>query len=131
MADRKQTTNVPWLGPEPRSFEFEANPDDEDVRGALERFVAVDARLREAATPHLIAYCEDILAHMPPEWKRPAISLQRPGDIWNHVSFDEPIRVTRRAEGDEEDGIYFDLMGRCDGRRSTGSSSSCVTGGRS
>ena len=107
MTDSEQRTVVPWLGPEPRELRFEAHPDDDDVRAALARFLDVDSKLRDLAEPHLIEYCRDICAHWPSAWAQPSISLEHPGDIWKHVTLGGVVQVSRRADGDDDDGIYF------------------------
>ncbi len=105
---------VPFLRDQACTFVFEESPDDPEVRSALAALLDPKSTLLAEAEPWVIAYCKDILAHYPEDWERPAVKFDEPGDIWSHVQFGSDFVVSRRADGDDEDGIYFSLECNCD-----------------
>ena len=91
---------------------FEIDEDAPDVRAAVQALRRGDRAILRAAEPHVVAYCEDILARAGDD--APEITLRRPSDVWRHVRLGGEMMVQRRARGDAEDGVYFSLECNCD-----------------
>jgi len=105
---------VPFLGDRACTFLFDETRDDPDLRAALAALLDPKSTLLADAEPFVIAYCKDTLAHYPDDWERPPVKLEKPGDVWSYVQFGNEFVVSRRADGDDEDGIYFSLECNCD-----------------
>jgi len=60
----------------------------------------------------VIRYCNEMLDVYDDD--RPSVSLERDSDIWKSAQFGSEMPVSRRADGDDEDGIYFALECNCD-----------------
>jgi hypothetical protein len=87
-------------------FLFEdVEEDDPDVRSAMKALRANDRELLRAAEPHVAQYCKET---------RPDIELRKPSDVWKHVRLGFEFAVSRRDDGDAEDGVYFSLGCNCD-----------------
>jgi hypothetical protein len=107
---------VPVLGGAAFAFSFAEDPNDPEVQTALRALLDPGSQLLTEAARHVRDYCEDILsrhAELYPEFE-PPMKLEESTDIWSHVQFGEEITVTRRADGDAEDGIYFSIECNCD-----------------
>jgi hypothetical protein len=105
---------VPFLRGHVCTFVFEAPPDDPEVRAALAALLDTKSTLLAEAEAWVVAYCKDVLAHYPDDWEKPTVRLEQPGDVWSHVQFGSEFVVSRRTDGDDEDGIYFSLECNCD-----------------
>jgi hypothetical protein len=89
----------------------DTNKDDFHI--AIQNFIDLsDAALR-AVEPHVFQYCLEMLG-LYDESERPLVLIERASDVWRHIQFGSEMHVARRADGDEEDGIYFLLECSCD-----------------
>jgi hypothetical protein len=93
--------------------------DDRDVRGAVQALMKSDSEILRAAEPHVVGYCNDFLAHVGAA-HRPKVELRSPGDVWKYVQLGGEMMVSRRSDGDSEDGVYFSLECECDWDREHG-----------
>jgi hypothetical protein len=110
--DQFEPVMIPFLGRRCR-FLFEEQPDDPKVRVAIERILEPACKLLDAAEPFVVEYCKDILA-LYPKGEGPPVNLEKPGDVWSYVQFGKEFNVTRRTQGDSDDGIYFSMECNCD-----------------
>ena len=97
-------------------FVFDGYIDDyrkADYHRALQNLINLDSSVLAAVEPHVTQYCNEIL-DLYDHQDRPHVSIQQPSDVWKYVQFGTEMHVSRRAEGDDEDGIYFSLECNCD-----------------
>lgn len=107
---------VRFLGGRPVRFVIEDYADDprpEEIRSAIKNALDAGPAVLTEAQPYVVQYCEDMLALYPDD-ERPAVTLKKPGDVWSHVHFGDEFYVSRRADGDAEDGVYLSLECNCD-----------------
>jgi hypothetical protein len=84
-----------------------------DYCRALQNLLDLDSSALTAAEPHVTQYCNEMLDLYDDE-VRPSISIKQSSDVWKYVQFGSQLHVSRRADGDDEDGIYFSLECDCD-----------------
>src|SRR5262249_15075907 len=85
-----------WYASQPRPFRFlggrccrvvldgyDDDPRPEEVRAALQRMLDASPELLSEATPHVVQYCERMLALYDDD-DRPHIVLDTPGAVWSH-----------------------------------------------
>ena len=107
---------IPFLRGRRCRFVLESLADDprpDDVRRAVQNALSATPALLDAAQPHVVRYCEEML-ELYDKRERPAVTLARPSDVWSCVQFGSELSVIRRADGDSEDGIYVSLECNCD-----------------
>jgi hypothetical protein len=95
---------------------FDGDIDDvrtPDYHRALQNLKDLDGSALKAVEPHVLQYCNEMLALYDDE-HRPHVSIEQPSTVWQHVQFGPELHVSRRADGDDEDGIYFSLECECD-----------------
>jgi hypothetical protein len=85
------------------------DPRPEEFRAAIQSALDAKPEILSAAEPYIAQYCEDAL-----DDDRPAVKLEKSSDVWSHVQFGDRFNVSRRADGDAEDGVYLSLTCRCD-----------------
>ena len=105
---------VPCLRGHACTFVFEEPPDDPEVQAALATLLDPRSTLLAEAEPWVVAYCRDIVARYEADDEQPPMTLEQASDVWSHVEFGTEFVVSRRARGDDEDGIYFSLECSCD-----------------
>src|SRR5262245_51494730 len=94
---------VPALGGKPCRFELEAFAEDarpEDLFQAIRNVLTATDRLLLDATPHVHQYCLDMLALRGPE--APDLRIERPEDVWTHVSLGDSFTVLRDHDDDRD-----------------------------
>ena len=94
-------------------FVLEGYIEDErqgDFHRALQNALAADEAVLTRAQEHVLQYCRERLEIEPDE----AIRIETPADVWKYVQFGSEIYVSRRDDGDDEDGIYLSLECDCD-----------------
>jgi hypothetical protein len=98
------------------------DPRPEELRAAVKNMLAAGPEVLKAAQPHVVHYCEDILALYAknPKAGPPPMTLKKPGDVWSHVRFGDTLYVKRRNKGGAEDGVYLTLECNCDWEREHG-----------
>ncbi|WP_371861448.1 DUF6985 domain-containing protein [Pseudoduganella umbonata] len=84
-----------------------------EYHGALQNLLDLDKSALTAVEPYLTQYCNEML-DLYDGGSRPNVHLEQPSDIWHYVRFRSELHVSRRACGDDEDGIYFSLGCGCD-----------------
>jgi hypothetical protein len=97
-------------------FVFEGYLDDpckSDYHRAIQNLLELDSFALTAVAPYVAQYCNEI-SDLCGDDELPQISIERPSDVWHYVQFGTELQVSRRAEGDDEDGIYFSLECNCD-----------------
>lgn len=97
-------------------FVFDGYIDDaqnSDYQRALQNLLELDSSALTAVTPYVAQYCNEV-AYLCGDNKMLQVSIERPSDVWNYVQFGSELHVSRRANGDDEDGIYFSLECNCD-----------------
>lgn len=97
-------------------FVLEGYADDtqkSDYQSALQNLIHLNEAALTAVELYVVQYCNKML-NLYDEVNRPHFRIEHPSDVWKHVQFGSEFFVTRRAEGDEEDGIYFSLECSCD-----------------
>ena len=97
-------------------FVLEGYADDTekaDYHNALQNLVDLNSAALTAVELHVLQYCNEMLDRYE-QADRPRVEIEHPSDVWKHVQFGSELLVTRRDEGDEEDGIYFSLACSCD-----------------
>jgi hypothetical protein len=77
-----------------------------DVRRAVQNALEAGREVLAAAEPYVVQYCEEMLVRYPAEF-RPKVHLGKPNDVWSYVHFGSALHVSRRADGDVEDGVYL------------------------
>jgi hypothetical protein len=117
--DLSGSVAVPFLGGEECEFLIEEDPNDPDVRAAVENTLRAKPSILTDAERYVVQCCEDTLASYPAK-HRPTVTLRKPGDVWSHVRFGSEFQVSRRADGDSEDGVYVSLECNCDWDREHG-----------
>lgn len=114
LATTKKT--VAFLGGRECRFVLEGYADDprpDEIRRAVRDALDATPALLDAAEPHVVRYCEEMLERYE-DAQRPDVTLAKPSDVWSHVQFGSVFYVSRRANGDAEDGIYLSLECNCD-----------------
>jgi len=107
---------VVFLGGHRCRFVFESFTDDprpDEIRRAVQNALDATPALLDAAEPYVVRYCEEMLERYD-DGERPDVTLAKPSDVWSHVQFGSVFYVSRRADGDAEDGIYLSLECNCD-----------------
>jgi hypothetical protein len=107
---------VAFLGGHRCRFVFESYADDprpDEIRRAVQNALDATPALLGAAEPYVVRYCEEMLERYD-EGQRPDVTLAKPSDVWSHVQFGSVFFVSRRADGDAEDGVYLSLECNCD-----------------
>jgi hypothetical protein len=97
-------------------FVFEGYIDDArktDYHRALQNLIDLDGSALTAVEPYVAQYCNEMLDLYDDE-DRLHVSIEQPSDVWEYVQFGLELHVSRRAAGDDEDGIYFSLECNCD-----------------
>lgn len=97
-------------------FVFDGYLDDPrkiDYQRALQNLLELDSSALTAVAPYVAQYCNEI-SNLCGDEELPQISIEQPSDVWRYVQFGSELHVSRRAKGDEEDGIYFSLECNCD-----------------
>jgi hypothetical protein len=84
-----------------------------DVRNAVHNALAAGPEVLAAAEPYVVQYCEEMLVRYP-YTVRPNVRLARASDVWSYVQFGTELLVSRRADGDVEDGVYLSIGCNCD-----------------
>jgi hypothetical protein len=92
---------------------YAADPRPDEIRVAVQNVLDSGPSLLSKAEPHLLAYREDMLSLYPPE-ERPMLTPEASAGVWDQVQFGDVFHVSRRADGDAEDGIYLSLECSCD-----------------
>jgi hypothetical protein len=93
-------------------FELEGYAEDanpERLLQAVRSVLAATERLLLDATPHVHQYCLDMLALLGPE--APELDLERPEDVWKHVSLGDTFVVTR--DHDDVQDAFVSLECNC------------------
>jgi hypothetical protein len=111
-----EAKSVGLLGGRPCRFVLEGYADDprpDEIRAAIQRVLESGPGILSAAQPHVVRYCEEMLARYS-DRERPAVRLEKPSDVWSYVQFGSIFYVSRRADGDAEDGVYLSLECSCD-----------------
>jgi hypothetical protein len=107
---------VAFLGGHSSRFvlqDFEEDPQPDDFRAAIHNALDAKPTILKAAEPHVVQYCMDALAQYDDD-DRPALVLEKPGDVWSHVQFGHEFIVRRRTVADAEHGVYLSLTCNCD-----------------
>ncbi|WP_166856790.1 DUF6985 domain-containing protein [Telluria antibiotica] len=97
-------------------FVFDGYIDDDrkaDYHRALQNLIDLDSSVLAAVEPYVTQYCNETL-DLYDDQDRPHVSIQQPSDVWKYVQFGTEVHISRRAHGDDEDGIYFSLECNCD-----------------
>jgi hypothetical protein len=68
--------------------------------------------LLPAVAPYVAQYCNKISYFYGDEELR-QVSIEQPPDVWDYVQFGSELQVSRRADDDDKDGIYFSLECSC------------------
>ncbi len=114
---------VRFLGGRACRFVFDDYGADEarqlEVRRAVQNALDAGPEVLAAAEPYVVRYCEEMLVRYPDEL-RPKVSLARPSDVWSYVHFGGELHVSRRADGDAEDGVYLSIECNCEWEREHG-----------
>jgi hypothetical protein len=93
--------------------DFEEDPQPDEFRAAVRNALDAKPAILKAAEPHVVQYCTDALARYDDD-DRPALVLEKPGDVWSHVQFGDEFIVRRRTAGEAEHGVYLSLTCNCD-----------------
>jgi hypothetical protein len=93
--------------------DFEEDPQPDEFRAAVRNALDAKPAILKAAEPHVVQYCMDALARYDDD-DRPALVLEKPGDVWSHVQFGDEFIVRRRTVADAEHGVYLSLTCNCD-----------------
>ena len=108
---------VRFLGGQACRFVFDDYGSDEaehlEVRRAVQNALDAGPEILAAAEPYVVRYCEEMLVRYPDQF-RPKVHLPRPSDVWSYVHFGSELHVSRRADGDAEDGVYLSIECNCD-----------------
>lgn len=99
---------VKVLGGKECSVVVEGYLDDEhkeQFHEAIANFLSIDDSVLKAAEPHLYAYYQDHREYCED------LSIEKPGDVWDHIRFGREPMVTRRHGGDN--GVYVSLECGC------------------
>jgi hypothetical protein len=84
-----------------------------DFHQAINNALAIDDSVLARAQPHVLRYRREMIAlQVRHGW--PHTQNNDSTDVWNQVHFGSEIYVSRRARGDDEDGIYLSLECNCD-----------------
>lgn len=83
-----------------------------EIRGAVQNALHAGAEILNDAERYVVQYCGEILARFRGE-QRPDVRIENDRDIWSYVQVGRKIHVTRRADGDSEDGVYLSLECNC------------------
>jgi hypothetical protein len=82
------------------------DPDRGQIDAAIEALFAPGADLLALARPHVAQYREDMLAFFAEqEIEVDVAALPEPDAIWSQVQLGKTCLVSRRAKGDDDDGI--------------------------
>jgi len=84
-----------------------------DIRQAVQNALDAGPEVLAAAEPYVVHYCEEMLVRYPKKF-RPDVHLAKPNDVWSYVHFGSFLHVSRRADGDTEDGVYVSIECSCD-----------------
>ena len=107
---------IPVLRGHPCRFVFDdgegLDAEPEALGVAVGNMLRLDAFALTEVQHLVFQYCQEMLAVHEPAY-RPAILVRRADDVWHQVSFGSELHVSRRNEGDDEDGIYFSLECSC------------------
>jgi hypothetical protein len=107
---------IPFLGGRRCRFVMQGYAEDprpDELRAAVENALNAESSILSAAEPQLREYREDILRFYP-EAEGRLLRTEGRGAIWSQVRFGNDFCVSRRAEGDSEDGIYLSLECECE-----------------
>ena len=107
--------SIPFLGSHRCRFVLHGYADDprpDEIRRAVLNALNATPAILDAAQPHVVRYCQEMLEQYGCG-ERPDMTLARPSDVWSHVKFGNELHVSRRADGDAEDGIYLSLECNC------------------
>jgi hypothetical protein len=114
---------VRFLGGRACRFIFDDYGSDEaellDIRRAVQNALDVGPEVLATAEPYVVQYCEEMLVRYPDEF-RPKVHLAKPSDVWSYVRFGSELHVSRRTDGDAEDGVYVSIECNCDWEREHG-----------
>ena len=115
-----------WLMSEPRElrclrgqsvrFVLDGYADDAnktDYHTAIQNLIELGGEALTAVEPFVVQYCNELL-ELYDEAEHRNIKFDHPSEIWKYVQFGSELLVRRRADGDDEDGIYFSLECGCD-----------------
>jgi hypothetical protein len=84
-----------------------------DYHAALQNLINLNSEALTEVAPFVAEYCAEML-DLYDELDRPNILIETPSDVWKYVQFGSELHVNRRADGDDEDGIYFSFDCNCD-----------------
>lgn len=90
---------------------YEEDENKQDFHAAIRSFLSIEADVLRAAELHLFSYYRN----MNGDWDQSDeeyLSINTPGEVWNHVQFGEEAFVGRRAYGDK--GIYVSVECECE-----------------
>ncbi len=107
---------IPFLRGHKCRFVLKGYIEDErqnDFHRAIKNVLTIDKAVLSKAQRHVLRYCHDMLALYATSGF-PSPQMKHLDDIWKHVQFGSTIYVSRRDDGDEEDGIYLSLECNCD-----------------
>jgi hypothetical protein len=108
---------IPLFGGQDCRFILEDyDSDDEnrkEMRRGVQNLLEAGPDVLAAAQPYVVQYCEEMLARYP-DGSRPSVHLQGPGDVWSYVQFGGELHVSRRSDGDSEDGVYVSIECHCE-----------------
>jgi hypothetical protein len=93
--------------------DLEHDPRPEEVLAAAKNLLQAGPDVLASAAPHVMQYCNELLALLE-EDERPMAPLEKPAEVWPHVSFGDVLAVHRRQDGDSEDGVYVSMERNCD-----------------
>jgi uncharacterized protein DUF6985 len=91
--------------------EYAEDPNPAEIDAAIAAMLVPEANLLAQAQPHVTQYRDDILSL---EEAAPRYAMAEASAIWSQVRLGDTLYVTRRAEGDAEDGVYASLECNCD-----------------
>ena len=85
----------------------------DELRVAVKNTLDARPAILTAAEEHVIRYRQDMLTlyEVP---KGDVSKLKKPRDVWAHVRFGDLFDVSRREQGDSQDGVYVSLECNCD-----------------
>jgi hypothetical protein len=90
---------------------YDEEPNKNDYNLAIANFMSITPLALKEVETHLFQYYLDMKSSWTPS-DGEFVSIDSPGEIWDHIqSGDEPV-VCRREDGDE--GIYVSVEGDCD-----------------
>jgi hypothetical protein len=90
---------------------YDDDANKEEFHEAIRSFLAAEVSALEAAAPHIFRYYEDCKARGE-RFGLEYTSIERPEDVWSHITLAPEAYVQRRFYGDK--AVYISLECECD-----------------